>query len=112
MQPIREMTDRELDAAVATEVMGWSDYRQGKDFDYMSDRPCRLWCPTWRHEDNEVVESEIERRGLVGRYLLELAGILDLSKTTNTYEQHWRIRRATPRQICEAALAAVRGAKG
>ena len=53
------------------------------------------------------VEAEIQRRELVDAYIHALAKVLGTWKNNA-----WAFRRATPEQICLAALQAVREAKG
>ena len=119
-----ELTGRELDVAVAKELFGWSDFTfepcglgpvlvygcnpGARDRQYVEDYH-RLTSLTW------TIEVEIERRGLVDQYIRHLAHILGwvslLPPVLSVIpEDIFRFRRATPEQICRAALAAVRGA--
>lgn len=105
-----ELTGRELDAAVAEEVMGWV-----ADTHWWSNGKTWLkcicaWDPSWDLNIASEVESEIERRGLndlYAHYLMEQVGV-DGHKPGYDESDLWKIRRATPEQVCLAALSAVR----
>lgn len=113
-----ELTGRELDLAVAREVMGLT-VTQGNSIDWIATHPMNMAsCVVppysalrdWSHR----VENEIERRGLVDQYIRHLAHILGRVSLLPpvllaTPEDIFRFRCVTPEQVCRAALAAVRG---
>ncbi len=106
MQPISEMSFRDLEWAIAREVMRANEEelrrygaKQYTDSLFLAD----------------MVEAEIERRGLVHQYIVHLAALVlpmfDGSFSLSMSGDMFAFRRATPRQVAEAALAAVREAK-
>jgi hypothetical protein len=106
----RTITERgdDLRVAVAREVMGWKQFSPGKFnqygawVDYLSPNvECMGWFPGSCREDACSVEDRIEELGI------ELSYVSMLRQVVNS-ESCWAIRRATPEQVCIAALAAVR----
>ena len=107
------MTDTEIDAAIA-EMMGTPFQKPGHG-PCCTCRTCG-WhydeCKCHREDDCEFIYTElepwIERQGLAPEYIEYLSGVVlprDLEHLCNE-GLTWRIRRATPRQCCEAALMA------
>lgn len=94
------LTGRELDAAVAQEVIGWD---------------CQPWEAYYYHLSLVLVhdvESAIERRWLVKEYIRALCDLLKVPVDESwVWTEAWAFRRATPEQICRAAIIAVRGEK-
>lgn len=72
-----------------------------------------VWLPTPAVESSldsaQLVEDEVERRGLKDAYIEELHKLIGVSWGMLWKELGWTIRRATPTQICRAALLAVLG---
>lgn len=106
---------RELDAAVAREVMGLT-VTQGNSFDWIATHPVNgaglVVSPYSALQDcSSRVENEIERRGLADLYIHYLMPQVGIDGHKPGYDERdlFAIRRATPEQICRAALKAVRG---
>lgn len=60
--------------------------------------------------DAREVRAEIERRGLVGMFLIELTTAIDPGVTVGPYDRQWAFFNASPEAQCRAALKAVGGA--
>ena len=111
---------RELDAAVAVEIMNWekrSVSRGGVSFEmyWDSERAVAVpdrWGPSVDMHECTIVESQIERRGLIDVYVSELQRRIKESTPACGFPWVWLARRVTTEQICLAALAAVREARG
>ena len=107
-----ELTGRALDAAIHEGAMGrpvlWV---HGQVYDAESG----LQVERNSSDANaaRLVLAEIERRGLIDRYVGELYALLgaDLSIADFTTLEVWRFHTALPEAICRAALKAVRGGK-
>lgn len=113
-----ELSGRQLDAAVAVEVFA-HDVKEGGGRATWRYRPkgWRWWqmLPYYSTslDDASGVEAEIETRGLWEFYIHYLIIQVKVDGFKPCYDEMdlWQICRATPEQICRAALAAVRGAK-
>lgn len=109
---------RDLDSAVALKVMGRTitdrHARMGRaEWSDATDRWCAMPHYSSSRDDAALIEVGIERRGLTSEYVAHLLDEVGIERdgTPFSFRDVWRIRRATPEQICRAALAAVRGAK-
>ncbi len=117
-----ELTGRELDVAVAEELFGWSDFTfepcgKGPElvYGYNPTAKCREYVEDYHRLASMTwaIESKIELRGLIPDYicyLLRESNDAVGEPPLDSWLRYWQMRRATPEQICRAALAAVRGA--
>jgi hypothetical protein len=124
MTNIDAMTEREMDVAVATGVMGWiiSERIKGH-LNWQSDTgetwPVDDWdcdeCgnttlgfrPTYNHGAAYEMEEELKRRDLMHHYIVELANECDADMGVTTYDMLWKLTHATPLQRVKAALRVV-----
>ena len=117
-----QMSNSELNSAVATEVMDY-EWQESDPLDldhagaWLKDKAfaCFYFRPAIYINEALQVEAQMEEKGLIQDYINRLWD-LTVDPEDDDYEpgcvsELWKIRRATPRQICEAALAAVREAK-
>ena len=104
------MNNRELDAKVATDVMGWTAERK-------PGLP-HLWLPPghfiygWRPSTDIAaamqVEERIEEMGLIEEYCMHLNEIANAHwDGIKRQPQRWQLIHATPEDRCLAALKAV-----
>lgn len=115
-KPWSEMLPREKDAFVA-QAMGYEVITVTSELQTIRHRITGatrvLLHFTLEYQAARLVEEEIERQNLVDRYIEALVDILETGNT-NIYGDQWEItsaalfliRRATPDQICRAALVA------
>lgn len=119
---IDTLTGRELDAAVAVEVMGWvydpSEAIVIGPHYAAPNGETHYICKAYSTDANAAreVEAEIERRGLVDRYVKimvdDIEPPLGLSKhfvNGLTWIGLFKLITATPEQRCRAAYRAVMG---
>ena len=104
-----KLSGLELRAAVAVEVMGWKPTRIARDF---LGNPFPEEPPAYESSRDacQAVLEEIERRGLMRRLAFKIMCIIP-PPSEERYAVFVAIEgtlKATPEQICRAALAAVR----
>jgi len=114
-----ELTGRQLDAAVAANIYNLDVKTEGGEATWKAKEVGWRYWSSLPHFSTSLdcaqsIESEIERRGLVDQHIRNLAHILGWVSLLPpvllaTPEDIFRFRRATPEQICRAALKAVRG---
>lgn len=110
-----ELSDRELDALVAVEVMGW---QRQDGYNYWMTFPAggtfelhgliATWSPSTDISAAMEVEDRIVDLGLQSAYADELTNIVSLEKgKTQLGAMRFDLIHATARQRCEAALATI-----
>ena len=106
------MSDRELDAAVATEVMEWrllagDTWVDDKNkITHPSFRPSKSIAAAW------LVEERIEEMGLIEEYCMHLNEIANAHWDEGKRQpQRWQLIHATPEDRCQAALMAAEAEK-
>ncbi len=104
------MTDRELDAAIAEKVMGWGVRRMPRvpaDSYHDPKSMCQFESPVPSFSTDRnaaaLVLEEIGKLGLKKQWSIGM-GATDY---VHPISLAWQIATATPRQLMEAALAAV-----
>lgn len=111
MTQISEMTDRELDAAIAVEICGWTDVTNGK-YSLCGIAPWMgLSTTVWRYSTNLNACREAEQMVVseAAEYTRQLRRVLNAQYgDRDRMPQLWRFATATARQRCEAMLMAVR----
>jgi hypothetical protein len=103
------LTGYDLDAEVAAKVMEWTfTEHQGPPFKRWFDRDGERIppCPDFHRDYNacRAMEDELERLGLVDRYVQNLREVIEHSSLWNPI---WNYLRAAPQQRCQAALLTV-----
>lgn len=105
IEEIQKMTDKEMNDAVATEVMGWFLSRIDIDTFWFKEDRTFISYESWEcvNDLNQCYEAEecIIETGLRHNYMICLQWVVG----------SYPLWHATARQRCEAMLAAVRGAK-
>ena len=107
MKPIPEMTDAELNEAMAVEVMGGGDnYATIYAIEHY-----KQWNPTSDLNQAWECEERLNELGLTEKYLFEMKKrvVFGLQPIVSRNSVDWCIAHATARQRCEAVLMAVRG---
>lgn len=104
MTDYAKLTNEEINRAVAERVMGWAWLSDGctnglKDINGWRINP---WCPAADHNDTALMRAEVEWRRLQNRFLYHLRWTV----LRNHAATEWQVLNASPRQQCEAALAA------
>ena len=110
------MTDNELDAKVATDVMGFGVMLDMRGHWYVNPALAIKiaqydWNPTTSLEQaHEVAVTLINRMGPIPFMyrLADAVGCGDDYDAAFTVSRAWQIFNASPRQICEAALLAIK----
>jgi hypothetical protein len=104
------MTDRELDAAVAEKVMGWTAERK-PGLPHMWIPPGHFisgWRPSTDIATAWQVEERIAELGLIDEYCLHLNAIANAHwEGGERQPQRWQLVHALPEDRCRAALKAV-----
>ena len=114
------LSGRALDAAVAERVMGFRKLAHTDNLPLIggwwlepnteADWTCEVPYYSIDLNYTALVRAEIERRGLVGMFLIELTTAIDPGVTVGPYDRQWAFFNASPEQQCRAALKAVEGA--
>ncbi len=109
------LTDRELDTLIAEKVMEW---QRQDGYNYWMTFPAggtfelhgliATWSPSTNISDAMEVEDRIAELGLGNEYIGALRDVTGADAMSFTWQQDWLIAHATPRQRCEAALAAIK----
>ena len=124
MTEISEMTNEELNNAVAVEVMGWKKYIPPGDEKFakyvLNDNLelahyCFSWKPT---ENNDAAWQVAERINKLGYLVIiktwpkEYGNLPSCSLVNKDNDRAFSIATTANRAICEAALMATRNKKG
>lgn len=115
MTDYTKLTDAEINAAVAVEVMGWRMERDDPftlwrrpDGGYV-DHPC--FRPAADHNDAARMRAEIARQGLEKKFALIMWRKLKPLLDSCHRPMDWLMLDASPREQCIAALQVVEGSK-
>jgi hypothetical protein len=110
------MTDQEISSKVATDVMGWEFRPQSRvrgegwyiPGDWIGQKD---WHPTTSLEQAHEVARKVVELSSPETFLIPLLQAQGESMHLEPYGSYWNIFNATPRQICEAALLAIKKAQ-